>query len=104
MKIYNITFIVESVIEQKWATYVDKELLPQISKNVHQIDLLKVEYIEGIQAVKGSTFSMQFYCIKPEHLEWIKNIGHQLVMQKLIRKFPKNWVAFATKLEFLKSY
>ena len=79
MQIYNITFIVESVIEQKWATYVDKELLPQISKNVHQIDLLKVEYIEGIQAVKGSTFSMQFYCVKSEHLEWIKNIGHQLV-------------------------
>ena len=104
MKIYNITFIVESEIEQEWASYVDKELLPQISKNVHQIDLLKVEYIEGIQAVKGSTFSMQFYCVKSEHLEWIKNIGHQLVMQKLIRKFPKDWVAFATKLEFLKSY
>ena len=67
-------------------------------------DLLKVEYIEGIQAVKGSTFSMQFYCVKSEHLEWIKNIGHQLVMQKIIRKFPKDWVAFATKLEFLKSY
>ena len=32
MQIYNITFIVESVIEQEWATYVDKELLPQISK------------------------------------------------------------------------
>ena len=47
---------------------------------------------------------MQFYCVKSEHLEWIKNIGHQLVMQKLIRKFPKDWVAFATKLEFLKSY
>jgi hypothetical protein len=47
---------------------------------------------------------MQFYCAEPEHLNWVKEIGHPLVMQKLYRLFPKDWVAFASKLEFLKSY
>ena len=40
MQIYNITFIVEPSIEQAWATHVDKELLPELAKNVQQIDLL----------------------------------------------------------------
>ena len=53
MQIYNITFIVESVIEQKWATYVDKELLPQISINVHQIDLLKGDYKQTMKVLRG---------------------------------------------------
>ena len=42
MQIYNITFIVEPNIEKDWATHVDKELLPEIAKNVQQIDLLRV--------------------------------------------------------------
>ena len=104
MQIYNVTFIVEPAIEKEWATYVDKELLPEVAKNVQQIDLLRVEFIEGIAPVEGTTFSMQFYCAEPEHLNWVKEIGHPLVMQKLYRLFPKDWVAFASKLEFLKSY
>ena len=47
---------------------------------------------------------MQFYCPEPEHLRWVKEIGHQLVLQKLHRVFPQDWVAFASRLEFLKSY
>ncbi len=104
MQIYNVTFIVEPAIEKEWATYVDKELLPEVAKHVQQIDLLRVEFIEGFAPVEGTTFSMQFYCAEPEHLNWVKEIGHPLVMQKLYRLFPKNWVAFASKLEFLKSY
>ncbi len=104
MQIYNITFIVEPNIEQDWATHVDKELLPEIAKNVQQIDLLRVELEEGIEPIEGSTFSMQFYCAEHEHLAWVKQIGHQLVMQRLYRVFPKDWVAFASRLEFLKSY
>lgn len=104
MQIYNITFIVETHIEKDWATYVDKELLPDVAKNVQQIDLLRVEFIEGVAPVEGTTFSMQFYCAEPEHLRWVKEIGNPLILQKLIRQFPKDWVAFASKLEFLKSY
>ena len=104
MKIYNITFIVEPTIEQEWATYVDKELLPELAKSVQQIDLLRVEFEDGIEPMTGATFSMQFYCAEPEHLTWVKEIGHQLAVQKLYRVFPKDWVAFASRLEFLKSY
>ena len=104
MQIYNITFIVEPNIEKDWATHVDKELLPEIAKNVQQIDLLRVEFVDGVEQIKGTTFSMQFYCAEPEHLRWVKEIGHQLVLQKLYRVFPQDWVAFASRLEFLKSY
>ena len=104
MQIYNITFIVEPNIEKDWATHVDKELLPEIAKNVQQIDLLRVEFVDGVEQIKGTTFSMQFYCAEPEHLRWVNEIGHQLVLQKLYRIFPHDWVAFASHLEFLKSY
>ncbi|MDG1822181.1 MAG: DUF4286 family protein [Flavobacteriaceae bacterium] len=104
MQIYNITFIVEPSIEQAWATHVDKELLPELAKNVQQIDLLRVELEEGIEPIDGSTFSMQFYCREAEQLTWVKEIGHPLVLQKLYRVFPKDWVAFASRLEFLKTY
>ena len=104
MKIYNITFIVEPKIEKNWATHVDKELLPEIAKNVQQIDLLRVEFVDGVEPINGTTFSMQFYCAEPEHLRWVNEIGHQLVLQKLYRVFPHDWVAFASHLEFLKSY
>ncbi len=104
MQIYNITFIVEPKIEKNWATHVDKELLPEIAKNVQQIDLLRVEFVDGVEPVNGTTFSMQFYCAEPEHLRWVNEIGHQLVLQKLYRVFPHDWVAFASHLEFLKSY
>lgn len=104
MQIYNITFIVEPNIEKDWATHVDKELLPEIAKNVQQIDLLRVEFVDVVEPIKGTTFSMQFYCPEPEHLRWVKEIGHQLVLQKLYRVFPQDWVAFASRLEFLKSY
>ena len=104
MQIYNITFIVEPKIEKNWATHVDKEILPEIAKNVQQIDLLRVEFVDGVEPVNGTTFSMQFYCAEPEHLRWVNEIGHQLVLQKLYRVFPHDWVAFASHLEFLKSY
>ena len=65
MQIYNITFIVEPNIEKDWATHVDKELLPEIAKNVQQIDLLRVEFVDGVEPIKGTTFSMQFYCPEP---------------------------------------
>lgn len=104
MRIYNITFIVEPIIEKNWATHVDKELLPEIAKNVQQIDLLRVEFVDGVEPINGTTFSMQFYCAEPEHLRWVNEIGHQLVLQKLYRVFPHDWVAFASHLEFLKSY
>ena len=104
MQIYNITFIVEPNIEKDWATHVDKELLPEVAKNVQQIDFLRVEFVDGVAPIKGTTFSMQFYCAEPEHLRWVKEIGHQLVMQKLYRVFPQDLVAFASRLEFLKSY
>lgn len=104
MQIYNITFIVEPIIEKDWATYVDKELLPELAQSVQQIDLLRVEFEDGVEGVTGTTFSIQFYCAEPEHLTWVKDIGHSLAMQKLYRIFPKDWVAFASRLEFLKSY
>ena len=37
-------------------------------------------------------------------INWVKEIGHQILLQKLHRKFTKHWVAFASKLEFIKSY
>ena len=39
MQIYNITFIVEPNIEKDWATHVDKELLPEIAKNLSLIHI-----------------------------------------------------------------
>ena len=104
MHIYNITFIVEKEIEKSWIEHIDMVLLPEISNNVHQVDLLKVTFEDGVNNVKGTTFSLQFYCKDNDMINWIKEIGHQILLQKLYRKFPKNWVAFASKLEFIKSY
>lgn len=104
MNIYNITFIVEKDIEKDWVEYIDMVILPEIGKNVHQVDLLKVTFVEGIDNVNGSTFSVQFYCKDKEMIDWVKNIGHQMLIQKIHRKFEKKWVAFASNLEFIKSY
>ena len=104
MNIYNVTFIVENEIEKDWVAYIDSEILPELAKNVHQVDLLKVTFEDGVNNVKGTTFSLQFYCKDNDMINWIKEIGHQILLQKLYRKFPKNWVAFASKLEFIKSY
>ena len=51
MNIYNITFIVEKEIEKDWVEYIDMVILPEIGKNVHQVDLLKVTFVEGIDTV-----------------------------------------------------
>ena len=104
MNIYNVTFIVENEIEKDWVAYIDSEILPELGKNVYQVDLLKVTFDEGVNNVQGTTFSLQFYCKDNEMINWVKEIGHQIMLQKLYRKFPKNWVAFASKLEFIKSY
>ena len=104
MNIYNVTFIVENEIEKDWVEYIDREILPDLGKNVHQVDLLKVTFEDGVNNVKGTTFSLQFYCKDNDMINWVKEIGQQILLQKLYRKFPKNWVAFASKLEFIKSY
>ena len=104
MNIYNVTFIVENEIEKDWVEYIDREILPDLGKNVHQVDLLKVAFENDVNNVKGTTFSLQFYCKDNDMINWVKEIGHQILLQKLYRKFPKNWVAFASKLEFIKSY
>ena len=104
MNIYNVTFIVENEIEKDWVAYIDSEILPELGKNVYQVDLLKVTFEEGVNNVQGTTFSLQFYCKDNEMINWVKEIGHQILLQKLYRKFPKNWVAFASKLDFIKSY
>ena len=104
MNIYNVTFIVENEIEKDWVEYIDREILPDLGKNVHQVDLLKVTFEDGVNNVKGTTFTVQFYCVDNEMINWVKEIGHQILLQKLQSKFTKNWVAFASKLEFIKSY
>ena len=104
MNIYNVTFIVENEIEKDWVAYIDSEILPELGKNVYQVDLLKVTFEEGVNNVQAKTFSLQFYCKDNDMINWVKEIGHQILLQKLYRKFPKNWVAFASKLEFIKSY
>ena len=96
--------MVEKEIEKNWIEHVDMVLLPEISKNVHQIDLLKVTFEESPSDNKGSTFTVQFYCSDESMISWIKEIGHQMLIQRLYRKFPKNWVAFASRLDFIKSY
>ena len=62
MNIYNVTFIVENEIEKDWVAYIDSEILPELGKNVYQVDLLKVTFEEGVNNVQGTTFSLQFYC------------------------------------------
>lgn len=104
MNIYNITFIVEPEIEKDWIEFVDREVLTELGKNVHQVDLLKVKFEEGMDNVKGTTFSVQFYCKDKDMINWVRNIGHQMLLQKMHRKFSKNWLAFASTLEFIKSY
>ena len=104
MHIYNITFIVEEEIEKSWIEHVDMVLLPEISKNVSQVDLLKVTFEENPTNMRGATFTVQFYCSDESMISWVKEIGHQMLLQKLHRKFPKNWVAFASRLDFIKSY
>ena len=51
MNIYNITFIVEKEIEKEWIEHVDREILPTLGGNVHQVDLLKVTFEEGMDNV-----------------------------------------------------
>ena len=104
MNIYNVTFIVENEIEKDWVAYIDSEILPELGKNVHQVDLLKVTFDENPTNLQGSTFTIQFYCSDESMINWVKEIGHQMLLQKLYRKFPKNWVAFASRLDFIKSY
>ena len=104
MNIYNVTFIVENEIEKDWVAYIDSEILPELGKNVHQVDLLKVTFEENPTNLQGSTFTVQFYCSDESMINWVKEIGHQMLFQKLYRKFPKNWVAFASRLDFIKSY
>ena len=104
MHIYNITFIVEKEIEKNWIEHIDMVLLPEISNNVHQVDLLKVTLEENPTNIQGSTFTVQFYCSDESMINWVKEIGHQMLFQNLYRKFPKNWVAFASRLGFIKSY
>tara|TARA_B100000674_G_C37746638_1_gene871461 strand:- start:102 stop:419 length:318 start_codon:yes stop_codon:yes gene_type:complete len=104
MHIYNITFVVEKKVEKSWIEYVDMVLLPEISNNVHQVDLLKVTFEENPTNIQGSTFTVQFYCSDESMIDWVKEIGHQTMIQKLYRKFPKNWAAFASRLDFIKSY
>ena len=65
---------------------------------------VEVTFDEGTNNVKGTTFTVQFYCIDNEMIKWVKEIGHQILLQKLHRKFTQHWVAFASKLEFIKSY
>ena len=57
MNIYNITFIVEAEIEKEWIEYVDREILPELGKNVHQVDLLKVTFEEGMDNVKAVSYT-----------------------------------------------
>ena len=104
MNIYNVTFIVENEIEKDWVEYIDREILTDLGKNVHQVDLLKVTFEENPTNLQGSTFTVQFYCSDESMINWVKEIGHQMLLQKLYRKFPKNWVAFASRLDFIKSY
>ena len=104
MHIYNITFIVEEEIEKSWIEHVDMVLLPEIAKNVNQVDLLKVTFEENPTNIKGATFTVQFYCSDKSMISWVKEIGHQMLLQRLHRKFSKNWVAFASRLDFIKSY
>ena len=104
MHLYNITFVVEKKVEKSWIEYVDMVLLPEISYNVHQVDLLKVTFEENPTNIQGSTFTVQFYCSDESMIDWVKEIGHQTMIQKLYRKFPKNWAAFASRLDFIKSY
>ena len=91
-------------IEKSWIEHIDMVLLPEISNNVHQVDLLKVTFDENPTNLQGSTFTIQFYCSDESMINWVKEIGHQMLLQKLYRKFPKNWVAFASRLDFIKSY
>ena len=104
MNIYNITFVVENEIEKDWVAYLDREILPELGKNVHQVDLLKVTFDDSAAKVQGTTFSLQFYCKDNQMIKWVKEIGHQILLQKLYRKFPEHWVTFASRLEFIKSY
>ena len=104
MHIYNITFIVEEEIEKNLIEHVDMVLLPEISKNVNQVDLLKLTFEQNPTNMKGATFTVQFYCSDESMISWVKEIGHQMLLQRLHRKFPKNWVSFSSRLDFIKSY
>ncbi len=82
MNIYNVTFIVENEIEKDWVAYIDSEILPELGKNVHQVDLLKVTFEEGVNNVQGTTFSLQlfslqFYCKDNDMINWVKEIGYK---------------------------
>ena len=104
MHIYNITFIVNDEIEKDWVEHIDRFVLPEIRKNVYQIDLLKIGFQEGLKNVKGKSFSVQIYCNDIDMVKWVKDIGSQMILQKLQRRFKKDWTAFASTLEFVKTY
>ena len=88
MNIYNITFIVEEKIEKDWIEYMDRVILPELGKNVHQVDLLKVTFEEGVDNVKGTTFSVQFYCKDKEMIDWVKI----LVTKCFFKNFTENLI------------
>ena len=59
---------------------------------------------EGLKNVKGESFSVQIYCNDIDMVKWVKDIGSQMILQKLQRRFKKDWTAFASTLEFVKTY
>ena len=60
MHIYNITFIVEKEIEKSWIEHIDMVLLPEISNNVHQVDLLKVTFERTLPIYKAQHLQFNF--------------------------------------------
>ena len=70
----------------------------------HYLEIFIEAILQSLKNLQGSTLTVQFYCSDESMINWVKEIGHLMLLQKLYRKIPKNWVAFASRLDFIKSY
>ena len=64
-------------------------LLPEISNNVHQTIYSKLHLRKTLPIYKAQHLQFNFTAQTRVMINWVKEIGHQMLLQKLYRKFPK---------------
>ena len=96
MHILNITFSVESSIEEGFVSYVQQQLIPKL---VHKSSLLRI-YSD---ANTHPTFGLQIEFESATAIRDFKRIELDSIYQSLQTSFPNKWVSFDTELEKLTS-
>ena len=94
MHILNITFSVDSSVEEGFVSAVQQQIIPKLD---HKSSLLRIHS----DANTHPTFGLQIEFDSSSAVRDFKNIGLESIYQQLYTPFPNKWVSFATELEKL---